>query len=456
MLQMENRRLLFGILLSCATVAGVFWSFKGKVGERAGRDLSLQQSLVPVSSPSIECHVQDQFSYCVYYKSLCIQKGELLIVDSNKPAGPVQDIANALNPSPWHLPFSNPLKSFDGSVLDNRGALPYRSFFTKAKYVPHLPPSSTILPDWTLVASFDALNYNIYHLVNKIHAAFYARLYEIEKLRDFMYGFNPVSSLKNLMSTKSKGYARAFMFRDYFSNWQLEFMEIALGVDTKIERLSSFQSSAAPVCFEKAVIPGAMLYLSDGLLTSVLFREMASSIKKIRVAPSERNLITIFHREDKRRILNMNEVEEAAKLLGKVAGLKTQRIFWNADASFQTQAEHMARTKVFITTHGSVLNHCMFMEPGDAVVIEVNPYQFLYPLDQQIIVNRGVYYLRYEASMQETKAVGKDQGSDPFPGVSAKKCFQDMNCYVARRDADLVVDLPRFQDLLRQAISLVK
>jgi hypothetical protein len=448
-----STRVLIGALFCSLIIAAVFNA--RNTAPRIVSALPLKQSQVTAEA-KITCHIQDQFSYCVYRNSLCIQNDELVIVDPTKLPGPVSHIANRLNPSPWHLPFGVPVSSFDGSVLDNRAPVPYRSFFSKARYADSIPSSAEILPGWTLAASFDATNYNIYHLVNKIHAAFYARLYEIEKMGDFLGGFNPAASLKNLLSTSSEGFDRAFMFRDYFSNWQLEFMKIALGVDTKIHRLGSFKSAAAPVCFEKAIVPGTMLYLSDGLLTSVLFREMTSSIKGIRVAENERNLITIFHRTDKRRILNMEQVEAEAKKIGGKSNLQVEMISWTAETSFETQARHMARTKIFITTHGSVLNHCMFMEPGAAVVIEVNPYQFLYPLDQQIILNRGVYYLRYEAPLNDTTAVGRAQGEDQFPGKSAKECFNDINCYEKRRDSNLLMDLDRFKELLVQAISLVK
>ncbi len=69
-------------------------------------------------------------------------------------------------------------------------------------------------------------------------------------------------------------------------------------------------------------------------------------------------------------------------------------------------------------------------------MIELNPYQFLDPLDQQIILGRGIYYIRHEAELKDALLNGQ-YGVDAFPGVTAAQCFKNMACYVQRRDANL-------------------
>jgi hypothetical protein len=63
-----------------------------------------------------------------------------------------------------------------------------------------------------------------------------------------------------------------------------------------------------PICFEKAIIPGASLNLGDGLLTSSIFKELALRTKGLNVNDDERNLITIFNQKSRRNILNLHEI----------------------------------------------------------------------------------------------------------------------------------------------------
>ena len=170
-------------------------------------------------------------------------------------------------------------------------------------------------------------------------------------------------------------------------------------------------------------------YLGDGLSSSLVFREMAAQRKgkHIRVPERERNVITIFARDSRmqnRDLLNLQRLAQIALEEGSNLGSKYSRpppattadangvggaadgegrlpfdhfdvhvVSFTDQDSFHTQALHMARTRILVTTHGSVISHCMFMEPG-GVVLELNGFQFNYPMKARIVANRGHYYMR--------------------------------------------------------------
>lgn len=425
-----------------------------------------QQQQCKVSVPPIRCHVSDQNSYCVYERSLCIlPDGSLYIVSGNasSPRGSFEVKNNGLQPSPFHFPFSIPLSlassSLSGSVMDASHMLPYRSFFPNYQMGPSHPAGAVFLPSWSLVAAFDATNFNIYHFVNKMHSAFYARLYEIEKfsrmepLTHDTQSFSWKKTLENLLGP-NEGFARALLYRSDLTAWQKGFFSLAAGSQCHVHLMRSNNAQLPrpgnAVCLEKAIIPGAMLYLSDGLLSSTLFREMAATVASVRVAPQHRTCVTLFQRTDRRSMVNFEDVRKWTEKKVSSKGWRVEVKNWNENDSFEEQALHMAKTRVMVCTHGSVLNHMMFMEQG-SVVIEINPHQFLYPLDQTIALHRGVYYLRHEATKENTKYAS----SDPFPTLTSKQCFDNMDCYMTRRDANLIVDLKEYDALLTQALSLV-
>ena len=403
------------------------------------------------ANPSWSCHVVDQLSYCVYYRSLCFDENAglvLLTSDPNKQGLPVS-MLNHLSPGPWHAPGIEMF--YDTSY--GRYDIPFRSFFASARYSsPKSFEGFLERRGWSLVAAFDADNYNIYHYMNKLQAAFIARLYELAGLRD-RSTLNTVDLLHSLRSSVSE-FDYAYLFRPPPTSWQQNYGELCLGNKTKFiyAPQDSAEAHHLPFCFERAIIPGAALYLADGLISSILFRELAAEMKGIRVADPERNLITIFDRRNNRRITNLHDLISAVKNLAP--GLQVVSVDWDGDTDFTTQAMHMARTRIMICTHGSVLNHNAFMETA-GVVIEVNAYQFIYPLDNQIVLSRGNYYIRYEESLANSKHQGLPFGHDPFPGISARQCMMDMGCLISRRDADVRVNLSNFIGSFKQALSLI-
>ena len=406
------------------------------------------------------CHVIDQLSYCVYHRSLCLNtESELiLLTDFDSPhlqekeksilkSRVIENSNNVLGQPPWHLPDLQKPYSFSHSDV------PYRSFFPSARYSPRASWESVKKErGWSVVAAFDADNYNIYHYVNKLHAAFVARLYELEGLKDTSLNSDPTDMLTRMLDVDS-GFDAAYLFRPPATDWQQNYGDICLGNKTTFNYITNKnRGEKLPVCFEHAIVPGAALYLAEGLTSSALFRELAAQIKGIRVPESERNLITFFGRTDKRSIVNIKELCDTIQRMAPM--LKVVVVDWDGDASFQKQAMHMAKSKIMITTHGSVLNHNIFMESG-SVVIEMAAYQFHYPLDEQIVIHRGNHYFRYAESLTNTRHQKMKFGEDPYPSMSARTCMAFGPCIMARRDADIRVDIDKFERTFSDILSFV-
>lgn len=401
------------------------------------------------------CKTHDQLSWCIYFHSLCLDRAGniLLVTNESSKHGKEVELLNSLEPSPWHqLDVQNIANGAFG-----RYDVPYRSFFKTAHYTAYQPTDSVTIRGWSLIAAFDAQNFNIYHFMNKLHAAFVTRIYEIGGLseRKRATSLDVVSKLES----EASEFSQAYLFRPSPTSWQSNYAKLSLGNRTRFfygpaiqEYLASI-TGARKVCFEQAIIPGAALYLADGFSSSALFREHAARLMGVRVPESQRNLVTIFDRRaGNRRIINLKEVK--ARLQEIASQFEVVVVDWDESVDFRTQALHMARTRIMVTTHGSVLNHNAFMEMG-GVVIELNGYQFTYPLDDQIVLYRGNYYMRYEEALQNTRHQGYDWGQDPFVGYSTRTCMNDMKCTLARRDADVNINMSRFQDYFERALSLV-
>ena len=76
-------------------------------------------------------------------------------------------------------------------------------------------------------------------------------------------------------------------------------------------------------------------------------------------------------------------------------------------------------------------------------------------LDQVIVTSRGNHYIRYEESLQNIRHQGFSLGEDPFPSLSSKLCMADDSCLRGRRDADLNINIGKFSEFFKQALSLV-
>ena len=304
-----------------------------------------------------------------------------------------------------------------------------------------------------MIAKFDDDGYNFFHWTTKISVAFLARLYEVEGFGRYAHDSNRL--LKKMLSGSSKGFSHAFLFRPYSTKWQQGNAEISLGSGTKFYFEPEIKNllHKGPICFERAIIPGASIGLGDGMLSSQIHREMAASIKGVRVAETDRNIITIFDQRFRRRFVNL---EDMLRVLRKeLVGTRffPTVVHFEDHDDFLTQALHMAKTRILISTHGMVLAHSMYMEPG-GVVIELNGFQFNYPLYERIALNYGHYYMRHEVSLDDSKAQGYNFSHDVYSGTSFRNCSMT-ECYRHRRDADIRIDLHDFRKIARQAVALV-
>jgi hypothetical protein len=398
----------------------------------------------PAKQGSWSCHIVDQLSYCVYRHSLCVDpNGQLfLLSDDMLQHGKSVPLHDDLGASPLHVPLLH--RAF------GHHDVPYRSFFKSAKYASKSSWKSVkVMKGWSVVASFDADNYNMYHWMNKLQASFVARIYELGGLKDTSL---QTGVLLDRLQQPDTEIDFAFHFRPPPTSWQQNYAEICLGRKTKFFH-SPELPGILPVCFENAIVPGAALHLADGYSSSILFRELAAIVKGIRVPEKERTLITLFHRtQGKRQIMNIKEVKEALRTAAPMFQIET--VNWDGSVPFHRQAMHMARTRIMITTHGCELNHAAFMEPN-SVAVELNGFNFFYPLYQQVVLFRGMYYFRHEESIENTQYEGMAWGDDPFPGWSVRKCFEHTDCLLKRRNANIRVNLSLFLVLFKQFLSQV-
>merc|ERR1712194_149331 len=180
-------------------------------------------------------------------------------------------------------------------------------------------------------------NYNIYHYVNKLHTAFVARAYELGGIRDTSSISNTAGILNHLLQSESE-IGHAYLFRPHPTSWQKHYANLALGESTEFIYQDNI-SSQGKVCFESAIVPGASLYLADGLASSMLFRELAAR-RGIRVPEVERNLITIFKRKlGNRNIVNLQELRGVLQAQSRIHDKKiqVQVVEWDHDTPFQVQ-----------------------------------------------------------------------------------------------------------------------
>jgi hypothetical protein len=417
-----------------------------------------------VNQPLIACETfGDTSAYCVYRHSLVFSRAHgfrILTLNKSLHGTPVMSL-DQLNVPPFHTPWSS--KDFDseGAPFLRPSVLPFRSFIKEpVQFYYGTVDNCTSIPGISAVLSFDADNYNIYHWCNKAFVAFLARLWHIEEVGRNNTNIN--QSLHRLYT--GRGYDAVFALRPYPTDWQKNYADIALGVSnlTKYRYLPDIPLNST-FCFEHAIIPGASLYLGNGIANAQLFREMTERLKgvPIRSGWSPKNFsVTWFVRDDKRRVTNMDEATEFTRSIISNysarfnASIKLDIVHWTGDTPFLQQASQMGRSRVLITTHGSALNHCMFMDVGGAV-IEIDAYQFRYPLDDLIVLQQGHYFFRHSVPLADTQHDGQSFGEDPFPAMTGGKCNSNFDCIIQRRDANVRLSASEWQVTVSAALDAV-
>ena len=425
-------------------------------------------SVLKTPPPSFECtSLDDQTAFCFYEKSLCYspERGfEILTFDKTKDGAPVQAYG-VLNAAPFHEGWGAADFSAKGPQIFRPAGFPYRSFLPKRKAFRYISPGGHAAVPWacgtSAVLAFDAGNYNIYHWAANVFPAFLARLRYLEGVGSNRAPLAP--TLGRLY--QGRGFDAVYCLRGSPTDWQQNYADIALGQKqlgfTTYHYIDGQRAwTKRPICFERAVVAGAALYLGTGVTTAQLFREVATRLKGINILPPRAKAfsVTWFYRTDRRAVTNL---EEAANLTRGFIQAFSERFYlrvkldlvhWDSTESFVSQASQMGKTRVFITTHGSALNHCMFMREGGSVV-EINGYQFRYSLDDVIVLLQGHYYFRYAASLAETQQPGHEFGSGPYLSWPSGRCNRNLKCLLARRDANVRLDPGRWKETFSLAFD---
>lgn len=458
-------------------IVGVFGIFVGLLCWQSVRKCPKDVE-ISTSENGIECRrATDGTSYCQYRSSLCyVPRHGFVLNVPERAHSPLMDrpfieLNDQLNDPPFHAPWLD--EDFDtrsGPKEWSSRLWPHRSFSTEQVRVAHgieferLVRNSRQIQGNTSIIFFDAMNYNIYHFCNSVVAAFLGRLHLMEEID------RPTTNLAHTIDRllSGKGFDTVMAWRPRPTDWQQHYADVVLGArteGTRYEFLEEISRILEPVCFQRAFVAGASLFLGSGVGNAQLIRRMTESTKGIATREGHawtktKFRVTWFVRDDKRQILNLSEVRSVTERIIAEYNRKYQAdigldfVHWTDQTPFATQAGVMGSTRVFITTHGSALNHCMFMETGGSV-IEVNAHQFRYPLDDLIILQQGHHFFRYSASMDETMHQGMQLGEDPFAGISAARCNANPHCIVARRDAGVHMNLQKWSDTFIQALEAV-
>lgn len=413
--------------------------------------------------------VHDMTSYCIYTKALCYKKGSgfaLLSEDEGLQGVSSLTLDDSLPDPPFHAPWGDRDFNASGPKFWRKMHVPYRSFIqdriavlNRAAFF-QAAANATWLTGDSVVIAFDASNYNTYHWANSIYAAFLARL-RLEGV-----GRNELDLDDAILRLlEGRGFSNVIALRSHPTDWQQNYADVALGVKEQHTNYvyNDDLADGAHLCFERSVIPGASLYLGNGIGNAQLFREMTERLKSVPIksgwSPAHFR-VTWFIRNDKRRVLNLDEatsmmLEELAEYNSRHgANVSLDIVHWNESTTFYEQASQMGRTRIFISTHGSALNHCLFMDTG-GVVIEINAYQFRYPLDDLMVLQQGHHYIRHEVPLVGSKHQGLELGIDPYPTLGGVTCNRLPDCLLARRDADVRLDTARWRSTFLQALDAV-
>lgn len=410
----------------------------------------------------------DMTSYCHYTRSLCYKKGTgfTLLTEDDSLEGTVLTLDDSLPASPFHAPWEDRYFNTSGPKFWRKTNWPYRSFIREPIILLNeatffqAAANATWLRNDSIVIAFDADNYNTYHWANSVYAAFLARLRLEGVGRNERHLDETITRLY-----KGQGFSNVIALRPRPTDWQQNYADIALGLkDLQTNYIySSDLADGAHLCFEKCVIPGASLYLGNGIANAQLFREMTERLKSVHIKNGwsrKQFRVTWFVRNDKRRVLNVEEARDMiADELTKYntrhgADVQLDMVHWDGDTSFYEQASQMGKTRIFISTHGSALNHCLFMDTG-GVVVEINPYQFRYPLDDLLVLQQGHYYMRHEISLADSRHQGMAFGVDPYPLLGGAACSRLPDCFMARRDADVQLEMIKWRSTFLQALDAV-
>jgi len=395
---------------------------------------------LPLKTTSHCTWLADYTAYCRYqnlcYESHGEEEGEVVIVDPLQPRGTPIPANNELSDN-----FSH---DYDMS-LDPAG-LPYRSFFEgRYENVEYLQRPVQWVNGPSVLAAFDADNYNIYHWATTILPAFTARVRELHTTDESQ-------DRRQHLLKGCPGYQNAYLRFPKPTQWQWALAEVALGrlhctkyvLGSELARLAS----TGPLCFRDVVVPGASINLFTGPADTILFRKMIESQLQLKFVHER---VTYFKRTHNRLILNEAAVIEC---LRQVTGLPVDVVEWTGDTPWRDQWSQMTRTVMLVSAHGSPTNHAMFMK-SPAAVVEILPDRFQYVVAARITLAAGHFYYHYMAQNRDTVKNGV-RGRNDNPKQTTKGAFMEgIESIENYRDVDIHVNIPEFARVIEQARDMV-
>ena len=329
---------------------------------------------------------------------------------------------------------------------EERG-LPYRSFFTGRYEGTEYLRRENIrwIQGTSLLAAFDADNYNIFHWGTTILPGFAARIRELDR--------EATGTVRHEHLLRGcPGYDWAFLRFPKPTDWQWALAEVALGQKrcTKyvLGKELDVRAKKGPLCFKDVIVPGATIGMVMGPSDAILLRKMIASQMKL---PFSQERVTYFRRTHNRLILNEADVLACLK---RVTKLPVDVVEWTGDTPWREQWGQMAKTVMLVSAHGSPTNHAIMMQSPGAV-IEILPDRFQYVVAPRITLAAGHFYYHYMARNRDTSR-DNQRGVDDDPLQTTKGAFLSGVDEIEKyRDVDISVDISEFERIVEQARDMV-
>ncbi|CAL4951106.1 unnamed protein product [Urochloa decumbens] len=205
-------------------------------------------------------------------------------------------------------------------------------------------------------------------------------------------------------------------------------------------------------------VPGGPLSMRDftRFLREVYVLPRGEPVSLIR-EPSKRPRLLLVHRGHSRRIMNEQEVLQAAE----AAGFEAAAVDLRRDVTVDEQARMVNSFDVLLGVHGAGLTNAVFLPPG-GVLIQVVPYgrmeviarlEFGLPAKEM-----GLRYLDYEVSAEEStllEMLGPEHPAIKDPLSVHRSGWDRMTEFYLNKQS-VRIDVARFAPTLAQAFDYLR
>jgi hypothetical protein len=225
-----------------------------------------------------------------------------------------------------------------------------------------------------------------------------------------------------------------------YHEWQKEFTKGLFGVtDAKVELHANLPTR----CFKRLLVTGTNIAGVSAPNKALQMRTQINTYLGYNLKFGLEEIVYV-HRSSR-------SVENYMDLVRYMEGVTKHPIkVVNFDnMSFKEQFQVMSSCAILVTMHGAGLTNSMFMPTGSSVIEIVNP-RFIISIYDRMVVNSGLYHMRYLAKLSE---VVSPPQNPVYAGWSSSRCIPDPSCSSLSKNINLRVDIDEFAVIFRQAVS---